>query len=65
MIELNDFYNDGSNWICKRCESELAADADPDKYSTQTNAAHAKWMDNTRRVLICPRCGITEPVEKS
>ncbi|MBK8304078.1 MAG: hypothetical protein WBC19_06365 [Pyrinomonadaceae bacterium] len=64
MTELNDFYNDGSSWICKRCESELAAEADPCKDSKPANAL-AKWMDNTRRVLICPRCGLTEPVEKS
>jgi rubrerythrin len=65
MTELNDFYNHGSDWICKRCETELAVDADPDKHSKPTSAALAKWMDNTRRVLICPRCGLTESVEKS
>lgn len=64
MIELTDFYNNGIDWICRRCESELAADADPGKHSTPANAV-AKWMDKTRRVLICPRCGLTESVEKS
>lgn len=62
MTELNDFYNNGSSWICKRCESELAADSEPDKL---LSLAFAKWMDNTHRVLICPRCGLTESVEKS
>lgn len=62
MTELTDFYYDGTSWICKRCESELTASADPDKLSS---LALAKWMDSTRRVLICPRCGLTEPVEKS
>lgn len=61
MIDLTDFYNDGSDWICKRCESELTADADPE-FSTP---ALAKWLDNTRRTLICPHCGLTETVEKS
>ncbi len=64
MIELNDFYNDGSTWICKRCESELTASADPDKPSTSSNSDLARWLDKTRRVLICPRCGLTEAVEK-
>lgn len=62
MIDLTDFYNDGSHWICGRCESELTADVDPDK---QSSMALAKWIDKTRRVLICPRCGLTEAVEKS
>jgi len=62
MAELTDFYNNGIDWICKRCENELAADADLDELSTP---AIAKWMDKTRRVLICPRCGLTEAVEKS
>ena len=64
MTELNDFYNDGSDWICKRCDSELA-NTDPAKHSTKVRKkAVGKWMDKTRRVLICPRCGITEPTEK-
>jgi len=63
--QLTDFYNDGCRWICRRCESELAADADPSKPAALANPAQAKWMDDTRRVLICPRCGLSEPVEKS
>ena len=79
MIELTDFYNDGTGWICRRCELELK----PKESSSQThsrifregeaesktpkmaNAALAKWMDKTQMVLICPRCKITEAVEKS
>ena len=29
------------------------------------NPALAKWADPEQRILVCPRCGITEPVEKS
>lgn len=79
MIELTDFYNDGTGWICRRCERELTQE----KHPTQThsrifregeaesktpelaNRALAKWMDKIRTTLICPRCKITEAVEKS
>lgn len=79
MIELNDFYNNGFGWICRRCERELPptpkAGSDlsrafregeaESKSPAFANAALAKWMDNTHRVLICPRCGLTEAVDKS
>lgn len=78
MIELNDFYNDGTGWICRRCELELKPkERAPQKQSrifregeaeSKTpeleNAALAKWMDKTQQHLICPRCGIVEAVEK-
>ncbi|MFM9905567.1 MAG: hypothetical protein ACKVQJ_13470 [Pyrinomonadaceae bacterium] len=79
MTELTDFYNDGSGWTCKQCERELnQIQAAPSSHSrvfregeaesktpTLANAALAKWMDKTRRVLICPRCNLTEAVEKA
>lgn len=27
--------------------------------------ALAKWTDKTRQFLVCPRCGLVEPVNKS
>ena len=79
IIELNDFYNAGFGWICRQCERELQLPAEaPDKHSrafregeaesktpTFSNTALAKWTDKTRRFLTCPRCGVTEGVEKS
>ena len=79
MIELNDFYNAGFGWICRHCERELTPDEDLDKRHSRvfregeaesknpglSNLALAKWTDKTQRFLICPRCGITEPVEIS
>ena len=35
------------------------------KNPTLSNLALAKWADKTRRTLICPRCGISELVDKS
>lgn len=73
MIELNEFYNDGFGWICRQCERELAPA--PNKTSRLlregegeselSSHALAKWADPAQTTLFCPRCGITETVEKS
>ena len=79
MIELNDFYNAGFGWICRHCEREMKpTEISQQKHSrafregeaeskdpTLSNLALAKWTDKTQQILICPRCGITEEVEKS
>jgi len=78
MIELNDFYNDGTGWICRRCERELSQPGSDQRHSrifregeaeSKTpefaQPALAKWMDKTQQVLICPRCKVTESVDKS
>jgi hypothetical protein len=77
-IELNDFYNDGFGWICKHCERELkeTETSEPKRSRLMTegeaeskqprlsNPALAKWLDKTQQTLICPRCGLTESVDK-
>ena len=78
-LELNDFYNDGFGWICKQCERELRqpvedSTAKKSRLMSEGEAeskqpklsvlALAKWTDQTNRTLMCPRCGITEPVDK-
>ncbi len=79
VLELNDFYNDGFGWICKHCErdfkeSEKVSDKKLSRLMSEGEAeskqpkfsvlALAKWTDKTNRTLMCPRCGITESVEK-
>ncbi len=77
MIELNDFYNDGFGWVCRRCEMELENQAGPgerhsrfmregeaeSKNPQMSNRALAKWADATQRTLVCPRCSVTELVD--
>ena len=78
-IEINDFYNDGFGWICKPCERELKSEQNAaekqksrlmregeteSKLPRFSNLALAKWADVTKRTLMCPRCGITEPIDK-
>ena len=77
MIELNDFYNDGFGWICRQCNRELSRENTAthsrllregeaeSKLPEMSTRALAKWTDPTQRILVCPRCGITEAVEKS
>ncbi|HEV8593823.1 MAG TPA: hypothetical protein VGQ55_17095 [Pyrinomonadaceae bacterium] len=76
MIELTDFYNAGFGWICRHCERELAGkqtDTTPrllregeveSKQPILSTQALAKWADPVGRILVCPRCGITESTEK-
>lgn len=79
MIELNDFYNDGFGWICKPCERDLKEREKSSEQQTSrlmsegeaeskqprfSNLALAKWTDKTQQTLMCPRCGIVEPVDK-
>ncbi len=78
-MELNDFYNDGFGWICKHCERELEAQNKRPKPKRSrlmregeaesktpvfSNQAMAKWADKAQRILMCPRCGITELAEQ-
>lgn len=77
MIELKKFYNDGFGWICRRCADAGAEKVPPgdEKHSRLlregesesknprlSNAALARWADNTRQTLVCPRCAATEAV---
>ena len=77
MNQLNDFYNDGFGWVCRHCEAEttrelgtkhsrlLSEGEAESKNPYLTNQALAKWADPEQQTLSCPRCGITERVEKS
>ncbi|MEP7075239.1 MAG: hypothetical protein ABI878_05455 [Acidobacteriota bacterium] len=77
MQELDNFYNAGFGWICRSCERELADDSTAavsrlmsegeaeSKQPRMSNAALARWLDKIRTTLICPKCGVTEAVDKS
>jgi hypothetical protein len=77
-IGLRDFYNDGFGWVCRQCERDQSLVRDPDapsrllhegeaegKNPRLSNRSLARWQDAAQRILVCPRCGITESVEKS
>jgi hypothetical protein len=72
--ELENFYNSGFGWICKRCEGELPnkepsgrsrllreGEAEGKNPRLSTNAL-AQWADEKREALVCPRCGTNEKI---
>ncbi len=80
MIEIDNFYNDGFGWICKRCEAELAETKIPggaklsrimregeaeSKQPRLSNLALARWQDAAKTILTCPRCGLSEKTDKA
>ncbi|MCW5962000.1 MAG: hypothetical protein KIS76_17695 [Pyrinomonadaceae bacterium] len=75
-IELSDFYNSGFGWICKHCEREFSG-AETNSHSrlmtegeaesktpSFSSRALARWADPARTTLICPQCGLIEPVDR-
>jgi hypothetical protein len=76
-MHLTNFYNEGFGWICRQCERDLTPAAGDhnsrllhegeaeSKNPKLSNRALAKWADAAQRILFCPRCGISESVEKS
>lgn len=81
LIELDDFYNNGFGWICKRCERELRVrelnqnqendlprvwrEGEAESKQPKLAAPLAKWLDDAQQELICPRCRTTESVNKA
>jgi hypothetical protein len=70
--ETRNFYNKGFGWICRRCErdnssadidqaSRLLAEGESEGKSPRlSTTALARWADETRQTLECPRCGTKE-----
>lgn len=72
--KLNNFYNEGFGWICRKCEAELKPEVTvksrllsegeaESKNPVLSNKALAKWTDAEQKTLICPRCKISESIE--
>ncbi len=77
--DLEYFYNDGFGWICKLCEGEIkqTLNAPENQFSRLmregeaeskqpqfSSHALARWTDAAQRTLVCPRCGISETIDK-
>jgi len=77
MSETLHFINDGFGWACKRCREAEAPRTRPDHPSLPrffregeaedrdprlSSPVLARWADDTRRTLVCPRCGVEETV---
>jgi hypothetical protein len=71
---MEHFFNEGFGWTCRRCDAETTArepHADArarfftegeagDRASQLSAPALARWRDDSRNTLVCPRCGIEE-----
>jgi hypothetical protein len=73
--ETKHFVNEGFGWTCKRCgeqEAPRAPTADDllprffregeaeERETRLSNSFLARWKDDSRRTLVCPRCGVEE-----
>jgi hypothetical protein len=78
MPETRHFINDGYGWQCKRCREADGAGGEPqpsaplprffregeaeEREPRLSSPSLARWQDDTRRALTCPRCGVEESV---
>jgi hypothetical protein len=74
MREIENFYNQGFGWICRKCDAEAPHDDDlgPSRLMREGEAESknpslssqflARWADREHTTLECPRCGITEKI---
>lgn len=78
MQEIENFYNDGFGWICKRCEKAVVREnhnqsenlprvwreGEAETKQPKLAAPVAKWLDHARTTLVCARCQTMEAVDK-
>jgi len=64
MHQTTHFFNLGYGWLCKHCSAETAERKQQNRHNHvvhhQQPPALARWIDESRSGLICPRCGIQE-----
>lgn len=72
-VELNNFYNKGFGWVCRKCEQNLKTENEEksrlisegeaeSKNPIFSNKGLAKWTDSEQKTLICPNCKIEENI---
>jgi hypothetical protein len=75
---MQHFFNEGFGWTCRRCHEETKArESDDtgsrarffhegeaeDRAAQLSHPALARWRDDSRQTLVCPRCGIEEQLK--
>jgi hypothetical protein len=74
---MKHFINNGYGWVCTHCSPLAASHPNEDeargrffregeaedKEPTLSTPALARWKDNTRRALVCPRCNLEETTD--
>jgi len=67
MHQTTHFFNLGYGWLCKHCSAEDAERKHHHHHSAQKpqGPAFARWVDQEQwRGLICPRCNISENLNR-
>jgi len=68
--QTTHFFNLGYGWLCKHCCAENTERKQHHRQQHQHEAHRndlplAKWVeDEGLRGLVCPKCGIAEPVSR-
>ncbi len=75
MKETEKFFNRGFGWTCRACDasdeqqsgrSRLFREGEAEsKFAELSSSAMARWADQERTILVCPKCGATERVRES
>ena len=79
MDKIDNFYNDGTGWVCIQCDRKFALDAElasthsrfyregeaESKFPQLASRARAKWFDRLHETLVCPHCGVIEHISRS
>ena len=79
MTETEHFINAGYGWTCKRClkdkEARESLEGSRARFFSEGEAeereprlsteALARWRDEARRILVCPRCGAEERIKEN
>jgi hypothetical protein len=77
---MQHFVNNGYGWTCRHCTDAETATARVPEISARarffsegeaeerepklSSAPRARWRDESRRELVCPKCGVAEKTKE-
>ncbi|HYP02693.1 MAG TPA: hypothetical protein VER76_21075 [Pyrinomonadaceae bacterium] len=78
-MPMQHFVNNGYGWTCRHCQDAEATAARESESSARarffsegeaeerepklSSAARARWRDESRQELVCPKCGVAEKID--
>ena len=77
---MQHFVNNGYGWTCRHCQEAETTEARESERSERarffsegeaeerepklSSAPRARWRDESRQELVCPKCGVVEKAEQ-